>query len=99
MSRRQKMIFKKWVKTGEIRYERNGYEDYDGDTGYWVDIDVEPDNVNKALVKIIIDYYDFPKNDDMKEKLLPFIEDINQDDSLAELFKDELQDFFEDWEE
>ena len=96
------MVFKRFVKTGEIQrrvdYRNGDYDyDYDGDEGYWEDVDVDWDEVNDALVDIIIDGYNIPE--EARKGLLTFIEDINSDDSIAEMFKDELQEYFEELDE
>ena len=95
------MVFKRFVKTGELQrrvdYKNGDYDyEYDGDTGYWEEVDVDCDDINKAIVDIIVDAYNIPE--EAKDNLLKFIEDINYDDYVTKMFKDELKEYFEEWD-
>lgn len=43
-------------KTGEIYFNHNGYEDYDGDEGYETEVDIPDSEVQEKIVELLIEY-------------------------------------------
>lgn len=95
------MTFKIFKKTGEY-HDRNG--DWDGDEGYYVEIEVPDEEVNNALQQIIFNCYFrcvFPYNEHyydtnverMKERIGDFISDCELEETMKEYFADELKEW------
>lgn len=96
------MKFTYFRKTGEIRREVNGEQEWDGDEGYDFDYEAEYSEVESALQNIIYDNFfsDITKNEEIRKKIqssiYKFLSRIDVLEPLAEEFRDDIQDYFEE---
>lgn len=103
------MTFEIFKKTGEIHFDHNGIDDYDGDTGYDVNIEVGDKEVHDDVVTMIYDdcfkdsiseycrvgYYGTLR-DKTKEQIKLLLDNLEAWDSTVDMYKDELHDKYEE---
>lgn len=96
------MKFKVFVKTGERHFNHDDIDDYDGDEGYYADIDVGYEDVKKDLVSIIVDDCYSKDLNTAHEQLChvvsKFIDDNGLWDDIIENYHDALQNLYEESE-
>lgn len=95
------MTFSIFHKTGEIHFDHNGIDDYDGDEGYYEDIEVDDDDVESDIVDFIIDEYFINQLRSIEREIIKTVfhsifSELELYDSLKETFYDRLRDKYED---
>ena len=96
------MKFSIFHKTGEIHFAHNGIDDYDGDEGYYEDINGPDERVHNDIAEMVYSTYirgglikDFESEEVRKEavdRLKLLFDDIDAWDKLQKEFYDELKD-------
>ena len=102
------MKFTIFHKTSEIHFDHNGIDDYDGDEGYYEDIEIADEEVHRDVVEMIYrDYFnetlspldksEFYTTIIERTKLMIklFIDDLDKWDKVIEMYHDELQEKYE----
>lgn len=95
------MTFTYFKKTGEIHFEHNGIDDYDGDDGYEFDYEVDDIDVQMAIAEFIYEDYivsTLPTNTEAQNvinKLWNFISDFDLLETFLNVYHDKLRNMFE----
>ncbi len=102
------MTFTIFQKTGEVHFDHDGFDDYDGDTGGYKEITVPDEEVHDAVVAMIyeeyfdesvssicrIGYYSTSR-DKMKEQIKQLIDDLDAWDYAVDMYADALREKYE----
>lgn len=94
------MVFEIFKKTGEIHFDHNGIDDYDGDTGYDIHIGIPDIQVqNDVLNMIIRDYFNGKvqktENEVIKQALDKAFTDLDLYDKVINVYYEDLKDKYE----
>lgn len=96
------MKFKIFKKTGEFYFVHDGIYDYDGDNGYWTEIDVPREKVKTDVWNIVcseysLKFYLYERHEieAMKDFAYRIIDDNDFWDALIENYSEQLQSQYE----
>lgn len=90
------MKFTIFKKTSEIHFDHNGMDDYDGDNGYYDEIEISDMQVHSDIEDIIIGSYFIAyltqaKHEVLKKILHSLLNDIDCYDKAIETYYEELR--------
>ncbi len=87
-------IFK---KTGEVHFDHDGVDDYDGDTGEYEEIEVDDEKVHNDAVRMFYEDYFAPLfKGDGSDAVKQLIDDFDAWNSVVEMYADELRHKYEE---
>lgn len=99
------MTFSIFHKTGEVHFDHNGIDDYDGDEGYYDDIEIADEQVHSDIAEMVYKTYirdgllrkkvSEEVRQQMIDRLKLLFDDIGCWDKLEEDYKDELQEKYQ----
>lgn len=100
------MTFSIFHKTGEMHFDHNGIDDYDGDEGYYDDIEITDEQVHNDIAEMVYKAYirdgllmkKVPS--EVREQLIDrvklLLDDLDIWDKLEEDYRDELQEKYQE---